>query len=148
MGRGSVNKAILIGNLGTDVELRSTSGGQNVANFRIATNRVYTDRDGQRQEQTEWHNIVAWARLAEICDQYLKKGDQVYIEGRLQTRSWEDQSGQQRWTTEVVAQEMTMLGGGGGGSGTGRGRPADDSDYGASGGGAGTVQEEDDDVPF
>ena len=148
MGRGSVNKAILIGNLGTDVELRSTSSGQNVANFRIATNRVYTDKSGQRQEQTEWHNIVAWARLAEICDQYLKKGDQVYIEGRIQTRSWEDQSGQQRWTTEVVAQEMTMLGGGGGASGTGRGRPADDSAYDAPGGGTGTVQEEDDDVPF
>jgi single-strand DNA-binding protein len=148
MGRGSVNKAILIGNLGTDVELRSTSGGQNVANFRIATNRVYTDRSGQRQEQTEWHNIVAWARLAEICDQYLKKGDQVYIEGRLQTRSWEDQSGQQRWTTEVVAQEMTMLGGGGGASGSGRGRPADDSAYDTPGGGTTTAQEEDDDVPF
>jgi single-strand DNA-binding protein len=148
MGRGSVNKAILIGNLGTDVELRSTSGGQNVANFRIATNRVYTDRSGQRQEQTEWHNIVAWARLAEICDQYLKKGDQVYIEGRLQTRSWEDQSGQQRWTTEVVAQEMTMLGGGGGASGSGRGRPADDSAYDTPGGGTATAQEEDDDVPF
>jgi len=147
MARGSVNKAILIGNLGTDVELRSTSGGQNVANFRIATNRVYTDRSGQRQEQTEWHNIVAWGRLAEICEQYLKKGDQVYIEGRIQTRSWEDQSGQQRWTTEVVAQEMTMLGGGGGG-GTGRGRDSADTGFEEANGGPGTVQEEDDDVPF
>ena len=144
MARGSVNKALLIGNLGTDVELRSTSGGQNVANFRIATNRVYTDRSGQRQEQTEWHNIVAWGRLAEICEQYLKKGDQVYIEGRIQTRSWEDQSGQQRWTTEVVAQEMTMLGGGGGG----RGRGAPEGEFEESGGGPGTVSEEDDDVPF
>jgi single-strand DNA-binding protein len=147
MARGSVNKAILIGNLGTDVELRSTSGGQNVANFRIATNRVYTDRSGQKQEQTEWHNIVAWGRLAEICEQYLKKGDQVYIEGRIQTRSWEDQSGQQRWTTEVVAQEMTMLGGGGGG-GMGRGRESSDVGPEESNGGPGTVQEEDDDVPF
>jgi single-strand DNA-binding protein len=147
MARGSVNKAILIGNLGTEVELRSTSGGQNVANFRIATNRVYNDRSGQRQEQTEWHNIVAWARLAEICEQYLKKGDQVYIEGRIQTRSWEDQSGQQRWTTEVVAQEMTMLGGGGGG-GMGRDRDSSDTGIEESDGEPGTVQEEDDDVPF
>lgn len=148
MARGSINKAILIGNLGTEVELRSTSGGQNVANFRIATNRVYTDRNGQRQEQTEWHNIVAWGRLAEICEQYLKKGDQVYIEGRIQTRSWEDQSGQQRWTTEIVAQQMTMLGGGQGGGGRGGGRGPEEEGYREGDAGPATVQEEDDDVPF
>ena len=142
MARGSVNKAILIGNLGTDVEFRSTTSGQNVANYRIATNRTYTDRNGQRQEQTEWHNIVAWGRLAELCEQYLKKGDTVYIEGRIQTRSWEDQNGQQRWTTEVVAQEMTMLGGGRGGR---QGGPSGQDDFDS---GPSTVAEEDDDVPF
>jgi len=149
MGRGSVNKAILIGNLGSDVEFRSTSGGQNVANFSIATNRVYNDRNGQRQEQTEWHKIVAWGRLAEICEQYLKKGDAVYIEGRLQTRSWEDQSGQQRWTTEIVAQEMTMLGGGGGSGGGGsRGDRGGSEAHGEPDSSPPTVAEEDDDVPF
>jgi len=147
MGRGSVNKAIILGNLGQDPEIRSTSGGQMVANLSVATNRSYTDRSGQRQEQTEWHKIVAWGRLAEICEQYLKKGDQVYIEGRLQTRSWEDQSGTKKYTTEIVAQEMTMLGGRGG-------APGDDSQGGWNSsrgandsGGSGTV-EEDDDLPF
>jgi single-strand DNA-binding protein len=149
MARGSVNKAIILGNLGVDPEIRTTSGGQNVANFRIATNRTFTDRSGQRQEQTEWHNIVVWGRLAEIAEQYLKKGDSVYIEGRIQTRSWEDQSGQQRWTTEIVAQEMTMLGGAGGGQGGGGGgsrrgsRPAPDEESGPD-----AVSEGEDDVPF
>ncbi len=148
MARGSVNKAIILGNLGADPEIRTTSGGQNVANFRIATNRTFTDRSGQRQEQTEWHNIVVWGRLAEIAEQYLKKGDSVYIEGRIQTRSWEDQSGQQRWTTEIVAQEMTMLGGAGGGQGGGGGsrrssRPAPDEETGPD-----AVSEGEDDVPF
>ncbi len=143
MGRGSVNKAIILGNLGQDPEIRSTSGGQMVANLRIATNRVYTDRSGQRQEQTEWHSVVAWGRLAEICEQYLKKGDQVFIEGRLQTRSWEDQSGERKYRTEIVASEMQMLGSPGG-----RGGAGDDSAGGWSeGGGEGTV-EESDDLPF
>jgi single-strand DNA-binding protein len=149
MARGSVNKAIILGNLGADPEIRTTSGGQNVANFRIATNRTFTDRSGQRQEQTEWHNIVVWGRLAEIAEQYLKKGDSVFIEGRIQTRSWEDQSGQQRWTTEIVAQEMTMLGGAGGGQGGGGGgsrrgsRPAPEEETGPE-----AVSEGEDDVPF
>lgn len=150
MARGSVNKAIILGNLGADPEIRTTSGGQNVANFRVATNRTWTDRSGQRQEQTEWHNIVAWGKLAGIVEQYLKKGDQVYIEGRLQTRSWEDQNGQQRWTTEIVAQEMTMLGGSGGGAPGGQkrgGRESYGSDYDADSG-PDPVTEEDDDVPF
>ncbi len=150
MARGSVNKAIILGNLGADPEIRTTSGGQNVANFRVATNRTWTDRSGQRQEQTEWHNIVAWAKLAGIVEQYLKKGDQVYVEGRLQTRSWEDQNGQQRWTTEIVAQEMTMLGGSGGGAPGGQRRGGRE---GSGGGydedsGPDPVTEEDDDVPF
>ena len=150
MARGSVNKAIILGNLGADPEIRTTSGGQNVANFRVATNRTYNDRSGQRQEQTEWHNIVAWGRLAEIAEQYLKKGDSVFIEGRIQTRSWEDQSGQQRWTTEIVAQEMTMLGGAGGGPGAGGGaggrrgsRSVPEEEAGPE-----VVSEGEDDVPF
>ena len=149
MGRGSVNKAIILGNLGQDPEVRSTSGGQMVANFSIATNRQWTDKNGQKQEQAEWHNIVAWGKLAEIIEQYLKKGDQVYIEGRLQTRTWEDKSGEKRKTTEIVAQEMQMLGSGSGsrgGSGGGGGSSSDNSAK-SEGGGSGVV-EEDDDLPF
>lgn len=151
MSRGSVNKAIILGNLGKDPDIRSTSGGQIVANFSVATNRVFTDRNGQRQEQTEWHNIVAWGRLAEICEQYLKRGDHVYIEGRIQTRSWEDQSGEKRRTTEIVAQEMQMLGSGAPGRGSvgqdDSGAGADEYD-GSEGGGAGVAEEEEDDLPF
>ena len=106
----SVNKVILIGNLGADPELRYTNTGTAVANFRIATNDQWTDKNGEKQERAEWHNIVAWSKLGEICGKYLKKGRPVYIEGRLQTRQWEDQSGNKRYTTEVVAQVMQMLG--------------------------------------
>ena len=106
----SVNKVILIGNLGADPELRYTNTGTAVANFRIATNDQWTDKNGEKQERTEWHNIVAWSKLGEICGKYLKKGRPVYVEGRLQTRSWEDQSGSKRYTTEIVAQVMQMLG--------------------------------------
>ncbi|MFQ5599886.1 MAG: single-stranded DNA-binding protein [Candidatus Krumholzibacteriia bacterium] len=106
----SVNKAILIGNLGADPELRYTNSGTAVANFRIATNERWNDKNGEQQERTEWHNIVAWGKLGEICGKYLKKGRPVYIEGRLQTRSWDDQSGNKRYTTEVVALVMQMLG--------------------------------------
>ncbi len=147
MGRGSVNKAIVLGNLGQDPDVRSTSGGQMVANFSVATNRSWTGKDGQKQEQTEWHNIVAWGKLAEIIEQYLKKGDQVYIEGRLQTRSWEDKSGEKRKTTEIVAQEMVMLGSGGGSRGGGGGGSSYDNSAAPDGGGSGVV-EEDDDLPF
>jgi len=105
-----VNKAILIGHLGADPELRQTQSGTAVATFNVATTERFNDRNGERQERTEWHRIVAWARLAEICNQYLKKGKQVYIEGRIQTRQWEDQSGNKRYTTEIVANNMTMLG--------------------------------------
>lgn len=106
-----VNKVILIGNLGKDPEIRYTTGGSAVANFTIATSDSYTDKDGQKQEKTEWHRIVAWGRLAEICGEYLSKGRMVYIEGALRTRSWEDKDGNTRWTTEVVARSMEMLGG-------------------------------------
>lgn len=113
----SVNKVILVGNLGADPELRYTNTGTAVANYRIATNEQWTDKNGERQERTEWHNIVAWGKLGEICGKYLRKGRSVYVEGRLQTRSWEDQSGNKRYTTEVVAQVMQMLGGRGGETG-------------------------------
>ena len=107
---GSVNKVILIGNLGRDPEVRHTPSGAAVANFSIATNEAWNNREGQREERTEWHRVVAFGKLAEICGQYLKRGKQVYIEGRLQTRQWEDRDGNKRSTTEIVAANMTMLG--------------------------------------
>lgn len=118
MARG-VNKVILIGNLGQDPELRYTGSGTAVCNMRLATNESYKDSNGELVEKTEWHSVVAWARLAEICGEYLKKGSMIYIEGSLQTRSWEDRDGNTRYTTEVKAQEMQMLdsrGSNGGGS--------------------------------
>lgn len=119
---GSVNKVILIGRLGKDPELRSTPSGTSVAKFTIATDERFTDRNGERQERTEWHNIVAWGKLAEICGQYLRKGRLVYIDGSIRTDSWDDkETGQKRYRTEIIAANMQMLekredGGGGGGS--------------------------------
>ncbi len=110
MARG-VNKVMLIGNLGQDPEVRSTGSGTAVCNLRIATNESYKDQDGQLVEKTEWHSVVAWSRLAEICGEYLKKGSRVYFEGSLQTRSWEDRDGNTRYTTEIKAREMMMLDG-------------------------------------
>jgi len=115
----AVNKVILIGNLGRDPEIRYTTGGQAVANFTIATTEKYTNKSGERQEDTEWHRIVAWGRLAEICGEYLSKGRMVYIEGSIKTRSWEDKEGNTRYTTEIVARNMQMLGGQGGQGGQG-----------------------------
>ncbi|MBN1881040.1 MAG: single-stranded DNA-binding protein [Deltaproteobacteria bacterium] len=109
-----VNKAILVGNLGADPEVRYTAQGTAVTTFNIATNEKWTDRNtGEKQERTEWHRIVAWAKLGEICGEYLSKGKQVYIEGRIQTRSWDDRDGNKRYTTEIIAREMVMLGGSG-----------------------------------
>ncbi|ORJ57677.1 single-stranded DNA-binding protein [Geothermobacter hydrogeniphilus] len=107
----SVNKVILVGNLGKDPELRYTPTGTAVCNFSIATTERFKDRDGQQQTKTEWHNIVVWRQLAEICGKYLHKGKQVYIEGKIQTRSYEDRDGNKRYITEIVADEMRMLGG-------------------------------------
>ena len=140
-----INKVILIGNLGADPEIRYSQDGVPVATFTVATTEKWKGQDGQMQEQTEWHRIVAWRRLAEICGEYLSKGSRVYVEGKLQTRKWKDQSGSDRYTTEIVAREMKMLSPGnsaGGGGG-----------YGASGQGYGedSVQEPPpmgDDVPF
>ena len=107
---GSLNKVMLIGRLGRDIDLRYTKDGNPIARFSIATNEYWTGRDGEKQEHTEWHTIVAWNRLAETCSKLLKKGSQVFIEGRLQTRSWEDQDGNRRYTTEVVVLNMQALG--------------------------------------
>ena len=109
----SVNKVILIGNLGADPELRYTPSGTAVANFSLATKESWTSKDGGKEERTEWHRIVAWGRLAEICGEYLHKGRLVYVEGRIQTRAWEDREGNKRYITEIVAQTMQMLGPGG-----------------------------------
>ena len=110
----SVNKVILVGNLGKDPEVRFTNTGSAVANFSIATSDVWNDRDGKRQERTEWHNIVVWGKTAEHCGQYLAKGRQVYVEGSIRTRSYDDKSGNKRYVTEIVAQRIQFLGGGGG----------------------------------
>ena len=107
----SVNKVILIGNLGKDPEVKYTPQGTAVATVSVATNERYKDKSGEWKDRTEWHNVVLWQRLAEIAGEYLKKGRTVYIEGRLQTRSWEDKQGQKRYTTEIVAQDLVLLGG-------------------------------------
>ncbi len=136
-----INKVILIGNLGADPEIRYTQSGTPVASFTVATTERWKDKDGQQQEQTEWHRIVAWRRLAEICGEYLNKGSRVYIEGKLQTRKWQDQNGNDRYTTEIVAREMKMLtprGEGGSsysGSASGSGSSGGGFDPGPAGGG-------------
>ena len=118
MAGKSLNKATLIGNLGKDPELSYTASGVAVAKFSIATSERWKDQDGNVQERTEWHNIVAWRKLAEICGQYLKKGSKVYLEGKLQTRSWDDKNtGVKRYTTEIVADDLIMLDSKGGGMG-------------------------------
>ena len=122
MGAGGVNKVILIGNLGADPELRFTPGGQAVCDIRLATNESWLDKSGQKQERTEWHRVVMWGKPAEICKQYLTKGQKLYIEGRLQTRSWDDKEGHKRYSTEIIANDFMFLGGrSGDGAGTGTG---------------------------
>lgn len=107
-----VNKVILVGRLGTDPELKYTQGGQPVARLSVATSEQWTDKNGQKQERTEWHRVVVWGKLGELCGKYLTKGRQAYVEGRLQTRSWEDQQGQKRYSTEIVASTVQFLGSG------------------------------------
>ncbi|MBK9252164.1 MAG: single-stranded DNA-binding protein [Proteobacteria bacterium] len=161
MARG-INKVILIGNLGQDPESRTTPGGTTVTNIRIATSESWRDKQsGEMKEQTEWHTVVLWNRLGEIAAEYLKKGSQVYIEGRLRTRKWQDKTGNDRYSTEIVANEMQMMGGRGGGGGGGGGAsqetrdsrdPAAESFSGgsaaASPGGGGSAADFDDDIPF
>jgi len=147
----SVNKVIIIGNLGRDPELRYLPSGDAVANLRIATTDKYKDRSGDMQEQTEWHSVAFFGKTAEVCGQYLKKGSQVYVEGSLRTRKWQDKDGQDRYSTEIVANEMQMLGGrGGGGGGGGNFERSEPRPSGATaGGGSGGGRDEfDDDIPF
>lgn len=118
-----VNKAILIGNLGAAPELRYTQSGTPVANFRLATNERWKDKDGNVQDRTEWHRVTVYGKQAENCERYLDKGRQVYVEGRIQTRDWEDRDGNKRYTTEIVAQTVQFLSGGQGGSGGGQSDP-------------------------
>ena len=140
---GSVNKVILVGNLGKDAELRYTPGGASVATLNMATTEVWTDRNGQRQEKTEWHRVVLWGKQAESLQEYLTKGKQIYVEGRLQSRLCDDKDGIKRYTTEIKADRITLLGGGSGRGG------------GAERGGGGPSMDEppaapltDDDIPF
>ena len=138
----SVNKAILIGNLGKDPDVRFTNNGKAVAKFPIATSEVWTDANGSRQERTEWHNIVVWGKQGETCGQYLSKGRQVFVEGSIRTRSYDDQSGNKRYITEIIAQRVRFLGGGGGT----RVAPEADDGGGEDAGMGGPAP--DDDVPF
>jgi single-strand DNA-binding protein len=161
----SVNKVILVGRLGRDPETRYTSGGQAVANFSVATDETYKDRNGERQKRTEWHKIVVWGKQAEIAQQYLKKGSLIFIEGRIQSREWQDKEGQKRTSFEIVANNFRMLGGRGdaaaAGAATGASRGgADDFDsqaappeesYGAASGGTHAPsgpEISDEDIPF
>ncbi|MBI3451028.1 MAG: single-stranded DNA-binding protein [Acidobacteria bacterium] len=121
---GSVNKVILVGNVGRDPELRYTPGGAAVAQFSMATTENWTAKTGEKQERTEWHRIVVWGKMAEIVNQYVKKGRQVYVEGALQTRQWDDRNGQKRTTTEVKALQVVFLGSGGGGGASRTASPA------------------------
>ena len=161
MARG-INKVILVGNLGQDPETKAMPSGMTVCNLRLATSESWKDKQtGEMKEQTEWHSVAMFGRLAEIAGEYLRKGSQVYVEGRLRTRKWQDKEGRDRYTTEIVANEMQMLGSRGGGmGGEGRGEPRGESR--ASGGGGrggeggygdaprsgGSDQFDDDDIPF
>jgi single-strand DNA-binding protein len=156
MARG-VNKVILVGTLGKDPETRYMPSGSAVTNLRIATNEQWKDKQtGEQQERTEWHSIAMFGRLAEIAAEYLRKGQQVYIEGKLRTRKWQDKEGKDRWTTEIVADEMNMLGGKGGGATAGAGAMAGAASGGSSSGsGRAAVNDSggppgdfDDDIPF
>jgi single-strand DNA-binding protein len=158
---GSVNKVILVGNLGADPELKYTPSSRPLCNLRIATTEVYKDKSGQRQEKTEWHRVTVWGDQAENCNKYLSKGRSVYIEGRLQTRSY-DKEGQKHYATDVVADRVVFLGGGGGGAGGGEGRRGGQGGQGGSGGQGGMTPRDsgppddadgggpppDDDIPF
>jgi len=138
-----LNKAILIGNLGRDPEVRYTPSGLAVANLNIATSETWTNKEGEKETRTEWHRIVAFGKLGEICGEYLAKGKQIYIEGRIQTRDWEDKDGVKRYTTEIVASQMIMLGSRDSGDAYKPSGPA------AGGGPGGPIQApEDDDIPF
>jgi len=153
---GSVNKVILVGNLGRDAELRYTPGGAAVATLNLATTEVFKDREGQKKEDTQWHRVILWGKTAETLQDYLTKGKQIYVEGKLQTRKWKDKDGNDKYTTEVRGDRVVLLSGGGRGEGAGMGRgegggrsnpaaAADDFGHGEPGG---SVELTDDDIPF
>lgn len=147
---GSVNKVILVGNLGRDAELRYTPGGAAVATLNMATTEVWNDKSGGRQEKTEWHRVVVWGKQAESLQEYLTKGKQIYVEGRLQTRQWDDKEGNKRYTTEIKADRITLLGGGSRGGG-GMDRDSQPSGLARGGGAPDEPPMEpltDDDIPF
>jgi single-strand DNA-binding protein len=158
---GGVNKVILVGHLGADPDMRYTPSGQGVCELRLATSESWNDKNGQRQERTEWHRIVVWGKRAEICSKYLAKGRQVFVEGRIQTRTYDDKDGNKRYITEIIANDVQFLGGGRDGATGGRGGKADegpplpgpsDGDFGGYGGGGGSGGGggggPDDDIPF
>lgn len=159
---GGVNKVILVGHLGADPDMRYTPSGQGVCELRIATSESWNDKNGQRQERTEWHRVVVWGKRAEVCSKYLAKGRQVFVEGRIQTRTYDDKEGNKKYITEIIAADVQFLGGGGkegggpgGGGGGGRGKnddgpPPGDGDFGGygGGGGGGGGGGPDDDIPF
>lgn len=163
----SLNKVTLIGNLGNDPELRSTTGGNRVASFSLATSRQWNNQSGEKQEKTEWHKCVVWntkgSQLADIVEKYVKKGDKIYVEGRIEYRQWQDKENQTRYTTEINVRELIMLGSRGGGGGgdfesagaaPSRARPTEKAKSAAAGGGGdfedfpGALEDEDDDLPF
>ena len=156
---GGVNKVILVGNLGADPDMRYTPSGQGVCELRIATSESWNDKNGQRQERTEWHRVVVWGKRAEVCSKYLSKGRQVFVEGRIQTRTYDDKEGNKKYITEIIAADVQFLGGGkgeGGAGGGGKGQrddgppPPGDGDFGGygGGGGGGGGGGPDDDIPF
>jgi single-strand DNA-binding protein len=152
---GSVNKVILVGNLGRDAELRYTPGGAAVATLNMATTEVWNDKGGQRQEKTEWHRVIFWGKVAESLTEYLTKGKQVYVEGRLQTRQWDDKDGNKRYTTEIRGDKLVLLGGGGGGGQRGGGMSRGGGEESMGGGGHASHGSDmpdtpltDDDIPF
>jgi single-strand DNA-binding protein len=151
---GSVNKVILVGNLGRDAELRYTPGGAAVATLNMATTEMWNDKSGQRQEKTEWHRIVLWGKTAETLSEYLTKGKQIYVEGRLQTRQWDDKDGNKRYTTEIRGDRVVLLSGGAGGGGGNRGERGGSASRGGGEdfGGHGNLEPSepltDDDIPF
>ena len=150
---GSVNKVILVGNLGRDAELRYTPGGAAVATLNLATTEVFKDREGQKKEDTQWHRVILWGKTAETLQDYLTKGKQIYVEGKLQTRKWKDKDGNEKYTTEVKGDRVVLLSGGGGNRGEGargesgaaRSTTADEFSHGEGGG---AVELTDDDIPF
>jgi single-strand DNA-binding protein len=145
---GSVNKVILVGNLGRDAELRYTPGGAAVATLNLATTEVFKDREGQKKEDTQWHRVILWGKTAETLQDYLTKGKQIYVEGKLQTRKWKDKEGNDRYTTEVRGDRVVLLSGGGRGGDSGGGADRGSSDAATHAEPGGSVELTDDDIPF